>query len=128
MKNANGPTDRQVERIIGGLLRVGVIVAASITAAGGIWYLSRHARDIARFGTFHGEPQGLTSVGGIVGAALSLHSDALIQLGLLVLIGVPILRVAVSIVAFALERDWLYCAVTILVFGILLFSLLGGVR
>ncbi len=128
MKNANGPTDRQVERIIGGLLRVGVIVAASITAAGGIWYLSRHAGDIARFATFHGEPQGLTSVGGIVGAALSLHSDALIQLGLLVLIGVPILRVAVSIVAFALERDWLYCAVTILVFGILLFSLLGGVR
>ena len=128
MRNTHGPTDRQVERMIGGLLRIGVIAAASITAAGGIWYLSRHARDIARFAAFHGEPQRLTSVAAIIGAALSLHSDALIQLGLLVLIAVPILRVAVSIVAFALERDWLYCTVTILVFAILLFSLLGGAR
>ncbi|HYW81916.1 MAG: DUF1634 domain-containing protein [Spirochaetia bacterium] len=128
MRNAHGPTDRQVERFIGGLLRVGVIVAASIVGAGGIWYLSRHGRDIARFSAFHGEPQSLRSVGGIIGAALSLHSDALIQLGLLVLIAVPIVRVAVSIVAFALERDWLYSVVTILVLAILLFSLLGGAR
>jgi len=128
MRKAHGPTDRQVERIIGGLLRIGVIVAASITAVGGIWYLSRHARDIPRFSAFHGEPQSLRSVGGIIGAVLSLRSDALIQLGLVVLIAVPILRVAVSIVAFALERDWLYCAVTVLVFAILLFSLLGGAQ
>ena len=128
MRKAHGPTDRQVERLIGGLLRIGVIVAGSITAAGGIWFMSRHARDIPRFDAFHGEPQSLTSAGGIIGAALSLHSDALIQLGLLVLIAVPILRVAVSIVAFALERDWQYCAVTILVLAILLFSLLGGAR
>lgn len=128
MRKAHGPTDRQVERLIGGLLRVGVIAAASITAAGGIWYLSRHAQDIPRFGAFRGEPQSLRSVEGIIGAVLSLHSDALIQLGLLVLIAVPILRVAVSIVAFALERDWLYCAVTVLVLTVLLFSLLGGAR
>jgi uncharacterized membrane protein len=128
MRKVHGPTDRQVERIIGALLRIGVIVAASITAAGGIWYLSRHARDIPRFSAFRGEPQSLRSVGGIIGAVLSLHSDALIQLGLLVLIAVPVLRVAVSIVAFALERDWLYCAVTVLVLAILLFSLLGGAR
>ena len=56
MAKTPGVTDRQVERIIGGLLRIGVIVAAAIAAAGGIWYLSRHARDIPRFGAFHGEP------------------------------------------------------------------------
>jgi len=128
MRKAHGPTDRQVERLIGGLLRIGVVVAASIAAAGGIWYLFRHARDIPRFSAFHGEPESLRRVGGIIGAVLSLHSDALIQLGLLVLIAVPILRVAVSIVAFALERDWLYCGVTVLVLTILLFSLLGGAR
>lgn len=128
MRKTRVLTDRQMERVIGGLLRIGVIVAASISGAGGIWYLSRHARDVPRFGTFYGEPPSLRSAGGVIGAALSLHSDALIQLGLLVLIAVPILRVAVSIVAFALERDWLYCAVTVLVLTILLFSLLGGAR
>jgi uncharacterized membrane protein len=58
---------------------------------------------------------------------LSGRSAALIQLGLLVLIAVPIARVAVSILAFALQRDWLYVGVTVVVLIILLFSLLGGI-
>ena len=128
MGKTRGPTDRQVERAIGGLLRIGVIVAASISAAGGFWYLFRHARDVARFGAFRGEPASLRSVEGVIQGVLSLHSEALIQLGLLVLIAVPVVRVAVSIVAFALEKDWLYCVVTVLVLAILLFSLLGGAR
>lgn len=128
MGKTHGPTDRQVQRVIGGLLRIGVIVAASITATGGVWYLARHARDVPHFGAFHGEPPSLRSVEGIIAAVGSLHSDAFIQLGLLVLIALPILRVAVSIVAFALERDWLYCAATVLVLAILLFSLLGGAQ
>ncbi len=126
MRKAGDLTDRQVERIIGGLLRVGVIVAASVAAAGGVWYLSRHAGDVSRFTVFHGEPASLRSVRGVVEGVIALRSDALIQLGLLALIAVPVVRVAVSIVAFALERDWLYCVVTLIVLGILLFSLLGG--
>ena len=95
MSRTGQTTDRQVERVIGGLLRIGVIVAACITAAGGIWHLVRHARDVPLFGAFRGELPYLTSAGGIIQAVLSLHSDALIQLGLLALIAVPILRVAV---------------------------------
>jgi len=49
-----------------------------------------------------------------------------IQLGILVLIAVPIFRVAVSIVAFLLKRDWLYTVVTCVVLMVLLFALLGG--
>ncbi|HTZ50261.1 MAG TPA: DUF1634 domain-containing protein, partial [Spirochaetia bacterium] len=58
--------------------------------------------------------------------AVSLNTAALTQAGLLLLIAVPLFRVAVSIIAFAMERDWLYCVVTALVMGVLLFSLLGG--
>ena len=119
-------TDRQVEWFIGGLLRAGVIVAAAIAIAGGIWYLGRHGGDTPRYAVFHAEPDYLRKVGAVLSAAFSLRADALIQVGLLALIAVPILRVAVSIVAFALERDLLYCVVTALVLGILLFSLLGG--
>ena len=75
---------------------------------------------------FRGEPVFLTHIAALVAAVLSGHSAALIQLGLVVLIAVPIARVAISIVAYALERDWLYCLVTTLVLAVLLFSLLGG--
>ncbi len=119
-------TDRQVEQFIGLLLRAGVIVAACVALAGGVWYLSQHGNDVPQYGTFHGEPLSLTRVSAVISTALAPRSDAIIQLGLLILIAVPILRVAVSIVAFALERDPLYCLVTALVLAILLFSLLGG--
>ncbi len=127
MSKPRAMDDRRIELWIGSLLRAGVIIAAAIALAGGIWYLAVHGTDIPRYGTFRGEPDSLTRITAIVGAVLSGRSAALIQLGLLALIAVPIVRVAFSLVAFALERDWLYCVVTALVLAILLFSLLGGI-
>lgn len=127
MRESRRITDRQIERGIGSLLRAGVIVAAVIALAGGIWYLSAHGREVPGYGTFRGEPAFLRQIPEMVHSVLSGQSAALIQLGLLTLIAVPIVRVAVSILAFALERDWLYVGVTALVFIILLVSLLGGI-
>ncbi|MGA2639823.1 MAG: DUF1634 domain-containing protein [Spirochaetia bacterium] len=120
-------TDRQIERGIGSLLRTGVICAAVIALAGDIWYLGVHGGEVPRYGTFRSEPAFLRHIPDLVHAVLSGRSAALIQLGLLVLIAVPIARVAVSILAFALQRDWLYVGVTVVVLIILLFSLLGGI-
>jgi uncharacterized membrane protein len=50
----------------------------------------------------------------------------LIQLGLLILIATPIARVAFSVVAFLYQRDWMYVAVTLMVLGLLVYSLFGG--
>ncbi|HVO38371.1 MAG TPA: DUF1634 domain-containing protein [Spirochaetia bacterium] len=119
--------DRQVERVIGALLRAGVIAAAVVVLAGGILYLARHGRDAPRYRSFQGEPVFLTHVDGVLKEALALRSEAIIQLGLLLLIAVPIVRVAVSLIAYLLERDWLYVGVTALVLAVLAFSLLGGV-
>jgi uncharacterized membrane protein len=60
---------------------------------------------------------------------LALHPQAIIALGLLLLIATPILRVGVSILAFALERDLRFVVITVLVLGILLLSnvLLGNI-
>ncbi|MGO9409205.1 MAG: DUF1634 domain-containing protein [Spirochaetia bacterium] len=119
-------SDHRVENIIGNLLRIGVIVAASIVAAGGAFYLYRRAGVISNYGSFRGEPAFLEHIGSVLAAATSLRADAVIQLGLLVLIAVPIFRVAVSIIAFLLKRDWLYSVVTAIVLAVLLFALLGG--
>jgi uncharacterized membrane protein len=66
----------------------------------------------------------LRSIGGIVTSAAHLQTDAMIQLGLLLLIATPIARVALAVVGFYLDGDRLYVAVSLLVFGILMFSLL----
>jgi uncharacterized membrane protein len=119
-------SDKKVELFIGMFLRVGVIAAACVVILGGILYLPGMGGQAAHFTVWIGEPAALRSIGGVVAAAVSLRGDAVIQLGILLLIAVPILRVAIALVAFLLQRDWLYCVVTFLVLGILLFSLLGG--
>ncbi len=126
MRKDNPGDDRRMELLIGNLLRIGVSIAAFIVGAGGIFYLVRQGGAIPRYGAFQGEPDFLEHVSRVVAAALALRSRAIIQLGLLLLIAVPIFRVAVSVVAFLLKRDWLYSVVTMIVLAVLLFALLGG--
>jgi uncharacterized membrane protein len=44
---------------------------------------------------------------------------------LLLLILTPVARVAFSVAAFALERDWTYVAITLIVLAVLIYSLAG---
>ena len=44
-------------------------------------------------------------------------------LGLMVLIATPVLRVALGIVSFAMERDWLYVFITTVVFVNLMLAI-----
>jgi uncharacterized membrane protein len=120
---AGGWNDERVEDIIGNLLRAGVVLAAAVVLTGGVFYVKKYGHTQPRYGVFHGEPSDLRSVSQIFEQAISLHGRGLIQLGLLILIATPVARVAFSVVAFALERDWLYVAVTLIVLAVLLYSL-----
>lgn len=119
-------TDEQVEQAVGNLLRIGVSIAATVAAAGGIAYLARHGSTPVDYRAFQGAPQDLRSIRGIVGSAISLQSLGVIQLGILLLIATPIARVALSLIGFFRQGDRKYVAITALVLGILLFSLVGG--
>jgi uncharacterized membrane protein len=119
-------TDERVEQIIGNLLRTGVLLAAAIVVAGAAFYLVRHGGEIPHYRVFQGEPTDLRTISGIASDALSFRGRGIIQLGLLLLIATPVARVVFSVVAFALQRDRLYLAVTFLVLAVLLFSLAGG--
>jgi uncharacterized membrane protein len=126
MKKANHWTDRDVESIIGSLLRVGVLLAAAVVMTGGLIYTARHGFERVDYRVFHGEPRNLTEMHGIFGEALKFDSRGIIQLGLLLLIATPVARVAFSIVGFAVERDRMYVAFTALVLAVLLYSLIGA--
>lgn len=114
-----------METIVGNLLRAGVIVSAAIVLAGGIAFLVRHGLEPASYRVFRGEPSELRHVRGVLRGIAALHSRAVIQLGLLLLIATPIARVGFSLFGFARERDRMYVAFTGVVLVILLYSLLG---
>lgn len=118
--------DYQAEQTIGILLRTGVILAAAIVLVGGAIFLVRYGSSVPQYRIFYGEPPELTHVFGIFGQLKGIHSRAIIQLGLLVLIATPVARVAFSVWAFARQRDWVYVMVTLIVLGLLLFSLFGA--
>ncbi|MHB8079592.1 MAG: DUF1634 domain-containing protein [Candidatus Krumholzibacteriia bacterium] len=117
--------DERMERIIGNLLRTGVFLSTLLVFAGAALYLFRHAADHPDFRLFLGEPRQLRGITGIAREAFALHGPGLIQLGLLVLIATPLARVAFSVFAFAAQRDRTYVVVTLIVLGILCFSLFG---
>ena len=119
-------TDKQVESFIGTTLRIGVVAAALIGSAGGALLLIAGAHARPNVTRFLGEPGYLTHVPGILHAAFSGNALGIMQLGLLVLIAVPITRVAVSLLAFVVRKDWLYCAVTGAVLGLLVVALATG--
>ena len=64
---------------------------------------------------------------GIVADGFQLRGRGLIQVGLLLLIATPVLRVAIAAVAFALQRDHLYLAVSLIVLASLAYSMLIGI-
>jgi uncharacterized membrane protein len=119
-------TDKNIEEIVGTLLRVGVSLSAFVVSIGAVIYLARHGREPANYRVFHGEPSDLRSLSGIVRDAFHLRGRGIIQLGLLLLIATPVARVAFSIWGFAEEHDRLYMIFTGIVLIVLLYSLLGS--
>lgn len=117
--------DQRLEIVISILLRTGVIIAAAVVLLGGICFLSRHGEEQPQYHVFHATPQIYRSVSGVVHAAGPSNCQAVIQLGLLLLILTPIARVAFSLAGFALERDGTYVVLTALVLAILVYSLAG---
>jgi uncharacterized membrane protein len=120
-----GWTDTQIDTIIGNLLRIGVVIASATILVGGMIYLTRHSAAQPNYRVFNGEPADLRSLTGIAQDALSFSGRGIIQLGLLLLIATPVARVIFSIMAFAAQRDPIYVIVTLIVFAVLLYSLVG---
>jgi uncharacterized membrane protein len=119
-----------VDRLISSLLRIGVTLSVSIVAIGMLltflhhpdYFRSRPALgDLTSPG--HSYPSSLRAV--MEGVAQG-HGQAVVMLGVILLIATPVARVAVSIVIFVIERDRLYAAITTAVLLLLLLSFLLG--
>ena len=112
--------------LLGYALHVGVITAAVVVLLGGIIYLVRHGAASPHYDVFRGEPSDLRSVTGIFLDVFSLSGRGVIQLGLLLLIATPVVRVFLSLLAFLRQHDWTYVLVSLIVLSLLLYSLFWG--
>lgn len=107
--------------IIGGILQGGVLVSTAVIIIGVI-LLSFQGGGLTpeHIATF---PH---TLGTLWVGLLGFHPQAIITLGLLLLIVTPVLRVAVSAIAFELEHDSTYVLITLLVLAILITSFFLG--
>jgi len=128
MMNLKDPNS--MNKILGIVLRSGVILSGAIIAIGTALFLANHSLDdtsaylaynpgLIPHGNF---PASLTSIGS---GLASLDPSSIIQLGFLVLLATPVARVALSLFLFVAEKNRLYVYLTAAVLAILLFSMLA---
>jgi len=117
--------EHNIEVAMGNLLRLGVILAASVVFVGGIFYLFKYGNTIPGFEHFSGEPSDLRNLPEIFSNAVSFHSRGIIQFGLILLIATPVARVIFAVAAFIYEKDYMYVVFSLIVLVILLCSLFG---
>lgn len=135
-KNAAGEasgdgTSRDLSLLVARTLRIGVALAGLIALAGGIGYLWRHGSetlpDLSHF-SYNALPENAeayTTLGGIFGSVGQMNPIGWIQLGVLVLILTPFLRVVISFFDFLKQRDWLYAGITAFVLGVIILNSLN---
>jgi uncharacterized membrane protein len=114
--------DHTMETIMGRLLQVGVLLASFVMLVGGVLYLRAHYAAKPDYRVFKSEPQALRHVGGVLKGVAAGESEAVIELAVLLLIATPVARVVFALIAFGIERDKLYIAVSAVVLAVLLFG------
>ena len=121
--------DRDIQKLIGQLLRWGVVTASIIVFTGGLVYLYRHGQErIPEYQKFAGKSAGYTTVTEIIKGIAKFKGKGIIQMGVIVLIATPILRIFFSLIGFVLEKDKLYIIITSFVFFVIMISLFGGLN
>jgi uncharacterized membrane protein len=124
------PTVARVERLISTLLRVGVVLSLAVVVLGTVISFGHHpgylwsGQELAAL-TGAGKA-GPNSVAEIVAGVAAGRGAAVVMAGLLILIATPVLRVGVAIIAFLLQRDWVFTVVTAVVFALLVLSFFLG--
>lgn len=118
--------DKDIEVILGTLLRVGVIVSMAVVLVGGVLFLISESGTFVSYKFFTPEVAALSKPMQIIKTLPTLNGKTIIQFGILLLIFTPISRIVFSIITFSLERDYMYVIIGFIVLAIIMVSLSGG--
>lgn len=127
---AEDPRVRMVELTISGLLRIGVLSSFAIVVLGAVLSFVQHGQWL------WGKQQlpALISSGAkfphsardVFGGAVHFDGPSLVMVGLLLLIATPVMRVAISVLAFVYQKDRRFVIITCIVLALLLTSFVLG--
>jgi uncharacterized membrane protein len=135
----DGPSPiSRMELLISYVLRAGVLLSAAVILLGVVRLavtqdtgyapiLPHHLPAILAFHPSAGPGYFPTSPAAVGRAALVGKPYAIIGLGMLLLIATPVVRVALSVIFFLVQQDWLYVGITVFVLAVLLVSMVVGV-
>lgn len=90
--------DRDIEKIMGNLLRYGVLTSLFVVLIGAGFYLFQHGAEGPSYKKFLGKPKRLSELKEVWHSAWQGRGRSIIQLGLFILIATPIARIIFSIV------------------------------
>lgn len=122
-KNIN---DKDIQVILGTLLRAGVIISMTIVLIGGVIFLIHNKGVITDYKVFKPELAKFSSIAAIFKGLLTFHGDAIVQFGILMLIFTPVARIVFAIFSFLIEKDYLYVLIGLIILAIITISLNGG--
>ncbi len=114
---------RRLERLIGFVLLVGVLLSAATVLLGGVLFLWRHGSTPVHYRIFRGEPSDLRTLLGVWGDVMKGSGRGIIQVGLILLVAVQLVRVLLTGILFLLSRDKTFVVITTVVLGLLTYAL-----
>jgi uncharacterized membrane protein len=117
---------REFYSVIGLVLRYGVVISFTLVGAGSILLFSEGQTGYSTLGTaeqlFGQQNRFLIGLVPLAQGISSAKPYAIIDLGLLILLATPIVRIFVSIFLFLDERRYSFVLITATVLALLLFS------
>ncbi|WP_231459154.1 MULTISPECIES: DUF1634 domain-containing protein [unclassified Pedobacter] len=119
--------EKDIQVILGTLLRAGVIISMTIVLIGGFIFLVHNKGAVTDYKVFTPELSKFSSIAEIFEGLLTFKGDAIVQFGVLMLIFTPIARIVFAIFSFLLEKDYLYVLIGFIILAIIAISLSGGV-
>ena len=118
--------DEQIQNALERVMLGGTLASAVIIAAGLVWFLATHIGASPGDHVFSGEPKYFENPISMAQHAFDLrevgHRRSLVMIGVVLLLINPMVRVAFAVFGFALQKDRLYTAVSLIVLAVLLFS------
>ncbi|MCD0487995.1 DUF1634 domain-containing protein [Pedobacter sp. MC2016-14] len=115
--------DKDIQVILGTLLRAGVVAAMTVVFIGGILYLLMNSYHLISYAEFDSTKAKYASITAVFAGLRTMDGAAIIQFGVLLLIFTPITRVLFSVFGFLIERDYMYVIIGLFVLAVILFSL-----
>jgi uncharacterized membrane protein len=124
------PRMRRLELSISRLLLVGVIASVALIVVGMVVSFVQHPDYLSASGVLDSAVgPGVTfphEFDALLAGLRQLRGEAIVTLGLLILIATPVMRVAISAIAFIQHGDKTYALITAAVLCLLLLSLILG--